>query len=113
MHLVCLKKITMYIFELFAVCLHEVRRQVALLLKAKVKPSKAANIRADSTVSFLATMFCFIDEDWIQIHEMLPNSTGFTRETQTGEAIRKQPVDGLQHVCLTFEHIHANLSDEG
>ena len=49
----------------------------------------AADIWSDATISLMASMLYFIDEDWTRIHEVLLNCTGFTGERHTGEAIRQ------------------------
>ena len=105
----CLQTITKHIREMSAIRVHEVRRRIALLVKAKVKPPTAADIWSYSTISLMASMPYFIDEDWTQIHEVLLNSTGFTGESHTGEAIRQQTVQDLDRVGLTFNAIHAKV----
>ena len=59
------------------------------------------------------TLLYFIDEDWTKIHEVLLNCTGFTGERHTGEAIRQQTVEDWDRVGLTFNDIHAKVSDQG
>ena len=109
----CLQTITKHIVEMCAIRLHEVRRRVALLMKANVKPSMAADIWSDSTISLMASMLHFIDEDWTRIHEVLLNCTGVAAESHTGEAIRQQTVEELDRVGLAFNDIHAMVSDQG
>ena len=105
--------ITRHILEMSAIGLHEIRGRAALLVKAKVKPSMAADIWSDSAISLMPSMPYFIDEDWTQIHEVLLNCTGFTGDRHTGEAIRQQTVEDLDRVGLTFNYIHAKVSDQG
>ena len=101
------------ILEMPAIGLHEVTRRVVLLVKAKVTPSMAADIWSDSTISLMASILHFIDEDWKQIHEVLLNCTGFTGERHTGEAIRQQTVEYLDRAGVTFHDIHAKVGDQG
>ena len=108
----CLQTITKHILEMSAIGLHEVRRRIALLVKAKVKPSMAADIWSDSTISLMASMLYFIDEYWTQIHEVLLNCTAFTGEMHIGEAIRQQTVEDLDRVRLTFNDILTKVSDQ-
>ena len=113
----CLKAITKHILEissfLSAIGLHEVRRRITLLVKAKVKPSMAADIWSDSTISLMAPMLYFIDESWKQTHEVLLNCTGFTGGRHSGEALLQQTVKDLDRVGLTFNDIHAKVNDQG
>ena len=79
----CLQTITKHILETSAICFHEVRGRVALVVKAKFKPSMAADTWSDSTISLMASMLYCIDD-------VLLNCTGFTGERHTGEAIRNK-----------------------
>ena len=105
--------ITKHIPQMCPIGVHEVRRRIALLVKATVKPSRAADTWSDSTKRLVASMLYFIDEDWTQFHEVLLNCTRFTGERHTGEAIRQQTVEDLDRVGLTFNDIHAKVSDQG
>ena len=61
----------------------------------------------------MGTFLYYIDEDWENRHAMLIGCTGFTGERHTGENIRKQTMEDLLTVGLTFEDIHAKVSDQG
>ena len=61
----------------------------------------------------MGTFLYYIDKDWENLHSMLIGCTGFTGERHTGENIRKQTMEDLLTVELTFEDIHAKVSDQG
>ena len=89
------------------------RKIITQLEEQKVKPSMASDIWSDSDVSLMGTFLYYIDEDWENPHAMLIGCTGFTGERHTGENIRNQTMEDLLTVGLTFEDIHAKVSDQG
>ena len=78
-----------------------------------MKRSMASDIWSDGDVSLMGTILYYIDEDWENLHAMLIGCTGFTGERHTGKNIRKQTMEDLLTVGLTFEDIHAKVSDQG
>ena len=73
----------------------DVRQILSNLKQQGVKPSIAADIRSDSSISLLGTMVYYIDENWEELHEVLLGCHGFTGQRHTGDAIRKQTEDDL------------------
>ena len=61
----------------------------------------------------MGTMLYYIDADWTGLHAMLVGATGFSGEHHTGDNIRRQTELDLESVGLTFEDIHAKVSDQG
>ena len=68
-----------------------------------VKPSMASDIWSNSDVSLMGTFLYYIDDEWDGLHAMLIGCTGFTGARHTGDHIRKQAVDDLATVRLTFK----------
>ena len=71
-------------------------------MKAQVKQSMAADVWSQSTISLMASMLYFIDENVLQILEVLLNRKGFTRERHTGEALLKFGSRAQGHLCLSL-----------
>ena len=78
-----------------------------------IKPSMASNIWSDSDISLMGTMLYYIDADWTGLHTMLIGATGFSGEGHTSHNIGGQTQLDLEFVGLTFEDIHAKVSDQG
>ena len=93
--------------------LRDVRQRLTKLKQQGVKPSIAANIWLNSSISLLGTMVYYIDKNWEELHEVLLGCNGLTGQRHTGDAIRKQTEDDLENVGLKFEDIHAKVSDQG
>ena len=93
--------------------LRDVRERLCKLKKQGVKPSIAADIWSDYSISLLGTRVYYIDENWEERREVLLGCNGFTGQRHTGDAICKQTEDDLENVGLKFEDIHAKVSDQG
>ena len=109
----CHRRMNQHIAEMAAAGLKNNREKMADLKKDGVKPSIAADIWSDSTVSLMGTCLYYIDKDWLGLHEVLIGCTGFTGERHTGEIIKAQTALDLESVGLTFDDVHAKVSDQG
>ena len=78
-----------------------------------IKPSMASEIWSDSDVSLMGTMLYYIDGDWIGLHAMLICATDFSSERHSVDNTRRQTEVDLESVGLTFDDIHAKVSDQG
>lgn len=93
--------------------LQYIRKVMTELKQQGVKPSIAADIWSDTSVSLLGVMLYYIDDKWEGLHEILLGCNGFSGLRHTGVAIKKQTETDLENVGLTFEDIHAKVSDQG
>ena len=89
------------------------RRIITKLKMQNVKPSIASDIWSDSDVSPMDAFLYYIDDEWEGLHAMLIGCTGPNGARHIGDNIRKQTVDDLATVGLTFEDVHAKVSDQG
>ena len=78
-----------------------------------IKPSIASDIWCDNDVSLMRTMLYYINADWTGLHPMLIGATGFSGERHAGDNNRRRIDLDVDSVGLTFEDIHARLSDQG
>ena len=89
------------------------KKTVSSLKADGIKPSMASDIWSDSDVSLMGTMLYYIDANRTGLHTMLIGATGFSGEHHAGDNIRRQTELDLKSVGLTFEDIHAKVSDQG
>ena len=106
------KEIDKQVVEMVATGNLHNKKTVSSLKADGIKLSMASDIWSDGDVSLMGTMLYYIDTDWRGLHAMLIGATGFSGKRHTGDNIRKQRELDLESVGLTFDNIHAKVSDQ-
>ena len=78
-----------------------------------IKANMASDLWSDSDASLIGTLLYYIAADWTGLHTMLIGATSFSGERHAADNIRRQTELDLESVGLTFDDIHAKVSDQG
>ncbi|KAL5491308.1 hypothetical protein EMCRGX_G016571 [Ephydatia muelleri] len=88
--------------------LQDVRQRRSKLKQQGVKPSIVAEVWSDSSISLLGTTVYYIDENWVELHEVLLGCNGFTGQRHTGRPGGHLPGTGHYTIDDITQRLVAN-----